>query len=221
MLRTLSATLGEPLTLTCSPLAPLVKPTGFVLMSLPPCTNHQFYTFAWRLACRARSDKTRLPPATQQLSPLDRTAARCHAMLCGKAAPASGRRVRSWRRRRRPAAAQRRSPWRPLQHRSPCPPGPWPAAELVQSVWCRSTKKIRYATAARLQHFKPVLFHGSNQAQHLVSSAAEVWQAAHVDLQAICAPAEANRLRADVLAALQSGMTTPVNYTIKFNSTAF
>ena len=59
------------------------------------------------------------------------------------------------------------------------------------------------------------------QAQHLVSSAAEVWQAAHVDLQAICAPAEANRLRADVLAALQSGMTTPVNYTIKFNSTAF
>ena len=54
-------------------------------------------------------------------------------------------------------------------------------------------------------------FMGPNQragSKHLVSSAAEVWQAAHVDLQAICAPAEAHRLRADVLAALQSGTTT-------------
>ena len=64
--RTLSATLGEPLTLTCSPLAHPVKPTGFVLMSLPPCTQHQFCIFAWHSECRARltTPDCRLPQSS-------------------------------------------------------------------------------------------------------------------------------------------------------------
>lgn len=120
--------------MTCSPLTPPDKPTGFVLMSLPPCTQHQFCVFAWRSECRARLTTPDCHLPQSKLSKLDRTGVQGHAMLCRKAAPASGRPARSWRHRRRPAAVLSQSQWRPLQRRSPCQRGPWPAADDMRAV---------------------------------------------------------------------------------------